>query len=279
MNSLSFDLKNAMRLLCKDNRWNVLTVLMLHSNVRNRCWPSMDIITAMGSNGNRAKAVRAKKWLIKHKALELVPTKQRHPDETHLPPRQHIYQLTGIIQACNDPECDCKADGKTYAYYNVQDLKSFNGETIKSSTVEIIDGETLSSPIESNPIKDSTPSSDDVIPSTSNDDKPDTAKQENDAINALIEVWIDEQKVIDKKAYGKTGYRSVAKQLYQEGITPEDVRKFIQYRKQDAFWQDKLVVWGHIQGNIATWKAKQIAPVAPPPRPAGEPASVFDLMG
>lgn len=156
MNSISFQLKEAMHLLCQDDRWNVLTVLMLHSNIRNRCWPSMDIITAMGCNGNRARATRAKKWLVKHQALELVPAAQRHTDEKHLPPRQHVYQLTGVIQACNDAECDCGHDGRTYYYFNVQDLKSFDGETIKNSTVENFDGETRSNPKASNPIKETT---------------------------------------------------------------------------------------------------------------------------
>lgn len=154
MNSISFQLKEAMHLLCRDDRWNVLTVLMLHSNIRNRCWPSMDILQEMACNGNRTRATRAKKWLVKHKAVELVPAAQRHPDEKHLPPRQHVYQLTGIIQACDDPECDCGHDGKTYFYFNVQDLKSFDGDTFKNISVDNIDGDTRSNPIPSNPIKE-----------------------------------------------------------------------------------------------------------------------------
>lgn len=84
--------------LTKDCRWNVLTVLILHANIRNRCWVGMDTIAKMATNNNLTKATRAKKWLESQGAFTLVPYDKRvGPDETALAPRQHIYQLTGNL--------------------------------------------------------------------------------------------------------------------------------------------------------------------------------------
>jgi hypothetical protein len=146
MNALSYELKEVMPLLCQDDRWNVLTVLILFSNVRNRCWPSMDLIAKMGCNGNKARATRAKKWLVEHGAIELVKHSQRHEDEKHLPPRQHVYQLTGVIKVypsySEDADMSNLPSVLTYHYLYTQDLKSFDGETFESLPVENFDGET-----------------------------------------------------------------------------------------------------------------------------------------
>lgn len=79
--------------------------------------------------------------------------------------------------------------------------------------------------------------------------------EENKAIGKLIKVWIDEQSIIDSKAYTKTGYRSVALDLHRAGITPDDLQGFIVERKTDPFWKDKTIPWGTVQKDIATWKA------------------------
>jgi hypothetical protein len=67
----------------------------------------METIADMATNGNLAKATRAKKWIEKHGAFELVPFGKRVDDERELPPRQHVYQLTGELRACDDPSCEC----------------------------------------------------------------------------------------------------------------------------------------------------------------------------
>jgi hypothetical protein len=136
---LDFDLKRCFHILTQEDRWNVLGVYMLHANIRNRCWPSMDTVTRMATNGNRGHATRAKKWLIEHGAIEIVPGGKRVGDEEKkLPPRQHIYQLTGIL----------KIDGQTYRYlyHSTQadvEPKRSDGQTFKRSTIESFDGESF----------------------------------------------------------------------------------------------------------------------------------------
>jgi len=161
--TLDYELKDALPFLTKDNRWNVLTVLILHANVRNRCWPSMDTITELATNGNRTKATRAKKWLERHGVFESVEYSKRVAEELKLSPRQTIYQLLGTIKACNEVGCDCKNDGKIYHYLyigkqniSVQTVDNLNGETINSlngETFHRLNGETGSISNEVSPIE------------------------------------------------------------------------------------------------------------------------------
>lgn len=105
--TLNYDLKLIMHELVKDDRWAVLTVLILHSNENNRCYPSMERIAELATNGNPNRASAAKQWLLKHGAIELVPFKKRYgKKEEGLPRRQHVYHLTGVINL----------DGKAYPY-------------------------------------------------------------------------------------------------------------------------------------------------------------------
>lgn len=139
--TIDYDIKRAMRFLSKDCRWNVLTVLMLHANERNRCWPSMDTIQEMATGGSRRKATRAKQWLQKHGAFEIVPFDKRVGDETKLQPRQHIYQMTGVIKSCNDSKCECGATGEIFHYLYLG--KSSTIDTIESSTIETFNSSTI----------------------------------------------------------------------------------------------------------------------------------------
>lgn len=137
----------------------------------------------------------------------------------------------------------------------VEGVKSTTPPGVKSTTPEL-------SVVTVSKEKDSTP--DGVSPPTQTDEKPSTepieTKDENKAISELIQVWIESQKIIDSKAYGKTGYRSVARDLHRAGITPEDIKQFIAVRNQDVFWKDKTIPWSHIQANISTWKAQRNTP-------------------
>lgn len=155
--TLHYDLKAALPFLTKDNRWNVLTVLILHANIRNRCWPSMEVITELGTNGNRTKATRAKKWLEDHKAFEIVPGGKRVAEEAKIPSRQHIYQLLGTLQACDDKTCDCGGNGRIYGYIyanserpdgqTIDTIKRPDGQTfnnLNGDTIKRLNGDTLS---------------------------------------------------------------------------------------------------------------------------------------
>ena len=147
--TLSFDLKNIMSHLAKDDRWNVLTTLMLHTNIRNRCYPSMRSIATFATNGNLHRATAAKKWLEKHEAFELVPYGKRVDDEKLCGKRQHIYQLTGVLKGCDDPECGCWQKGSyTYLYFGKPTPDDIvDGNNIKAADIaitEIISGDNRS---------------------------------------------------------------------------------------------------------------------------------------
>lgn len=93
---LDFQIRDYMREIYPENRWGLLTVLMLHSNIRNRCWPSMKTLAyEMQLSPNKVSA--AKRWLLEHKAITLVQYKLRIDEEKRCGPRQHVYQLTGTI--------------------------------------------------------------------------------------------------------------------------------------------------------------------------------------
>ena len=77
-------------------RWDVLTILMTHTNIRLRCWPSIDILVKE-TGRSRSTVIDAKTWLLIHGAIQLVPYKHRRDEEAKLPPRQHLYQITGQI--------------------------------------------------------------------------------------------------------------------------------------------------------------------------------------
>ncbi len=152
--TLSYDLKKCLPALVQDNRWNVLTVLILHSNIRNRCFVGLDTIAALATHGNRSKATRAKKWLESHGAFEIVPFDKRVADELALPPRQHIYQLTGELRKCKIKTCLCqKWEAPKYVYLYTGTIESLPIETIEippnSSPIETF----KSLPIESLPIE------------------------------------------------------------------------------------------------------------------------------
>ncbi len=106
MQPLDYRLKFAPPEIWEDNRWTVLTFLMLHANVRNRCWPSVRTIAAR-MHKSTATINKAKQWLIKAGAIKIVPIKERSEEEKALSRRLHIYQLTG----------EFLIEGKKYPYF------------------------------------------------------------------------------------------------------------------------------------------------------------------
>lgn len=160
--TLDYDLRRALPLLTKGSRLDVLITLTLHANIRNRCWPSMDTLSDEATNGNRNKATRAKQWLQKHGAFTLVTTGKRADEELKLSPRQHIYQLTGVIKTCTDTTCDCGQTGESYRYLHfinpelnrmtVDTIDSMNGDTFNRMTVDTV---SISKEVSTEELKDS----------------------------------------------------------------------------------------------------------------------------
>lgn len=123
MPSIDWRLREAMPHMRDNGRFMVLFALILRANVRNRCWPSMDLICK--DTGYAIEAVNeAKKWLIKHGAIEMVEFKHRVGKECELPPRQSVYQLTGVI----------KVENKVTPYLYISTTETSESET---SSVEI----------------------------------------------------------------------------------------------------------------------------------------------
>lgn len=177
--TLDYNMKGCMVELTKDCRWNVLTVLILHANIRNRCWVGMDTIALMATNNNLKKATRAKKWLQNHGAFTLVPFDKRvEKEELSLAPRQHLYQLTGKVTI--------EGVEYSYLYHTTPEVVPIDNneyspnvstiDNINVSTIEIINGSNRSI---SN-IRNSKPAR-----KTS---KPDTATL---MARELIQVWSD----------------------------------------------------------------------------------------
>lgn len=108
--------------------------------------------------------------------------------------------------------------------------------------------------------KDSTPSGVSLPEPQETPSPEETAKSENKAIGDLIKVWLEEQSIIDSKAYSKTGYRSIAKDLHRAGVTPDDLKGFLTYYNAQGFWKDKAIPWSYVQANIQKWKELQSKP-------------------
>lgn len=96
MPTLNYQFRDALSYLNHDGCLQVLIALILHGNVRNRCWPSTE--TLVKELGISAPTVGAgRKWLLEHRAIELVDFDKRIGPELELPARQFVYQLTGQI--------------------------------------------------------------------------------------------------------------------------------------------------------------------------------------
>ncbi len=227
--TIDYDIKRGLHLLTIDDRWNVLTVLILHSNIRNRCHVSMDTIAKMATHGNRTKATAAKKWLENHGAFELVPFGKRLEDERNLSPRQHVYQLKGTFHACTELGCDCGNDGQVYGYLyhgKLENLdgqmitfpKSLNGQTIENpngQTFESLDGQTGSIPLE---VKDS------IAPNGST-----PSNIINPMKDAIAKAFSYKWETMSKPEKGLV--QLTAKELCDAGITPADVPALYTYCK------------------------------------------------
>lgn len=97
MSTLHWKIRLALPELRGDGRLAVIVCLLSHANIRMRCWPGVELITDE-TGWSSASVSAAKKWLLGSRAIILVPFQYRVDEELALPPRQHIYQLTGIMQ-------------------------------------------------------------------------------------------------------------------------------------------------------------------------------------
>lgn len=98
-------MREILPVLCEGKRLDVLIDLILRANIRLRCYPGVRKI-AKDIGATNTPTSDAKQWLEEHGAFVLVPYSKRVDEELKLPPKQHVYQLTGVIQL----------EGKSYQY-------------------------------------------------------------------------------------------------------------------------------------------------------------------
>lgn len=283
---LSYDLKKCMKLLFADNRWNVLTVLVLHANIRNRCYVGMDTVAQLATNGNLKKATRAKKWLEAHYAYVPVEFDKRVDDELKLAPRQHVYQLTGLLKPCGDPECLCHqflASELAYLHFGKADIfkgennevfpNVFNAENIELPP-NVVDGENfIVVPVEngSKDIKDIV-----VLPKEGNTtgaavETPDPPplgvnppRPPNAWYDTVKAVWGFTQSYngeMQKMLQGTSTRNGFKEYNLDPGLTPEDLRAWAAwYRRTELRGDPNLNMLEDrmkIQSSITAWREKR----------------------
>lgn len=72
----------------------------------------------------------------------------------------------------------------------------------------------------------------------------------------LIKAWLDTSKVIDPAAYAKKTHHQLAQAMLNSGVTPDDVRLFIEHRRLDKFWKDKAIRLNDVASSILAWKSE-----------------------
>lgn len=96
MKVLNYELIPHFHELREDGRLAVLLVLIMRSNDRNRCYPSVEKI-AKDIGWSVPSVIKAKEWLLSVGAIKLVSYHERVDDEKECSKRQHIYQITGYM--------------------------------------------------------------------------------------------------------------------------------------------------------------------------------------
>ena len=99
--TINWEIRKYLKEFREDGRLAVLMAIILHSNLRGRCWISTEMLVEE-TGWSRPAVINAKAWLIDRGALVLVPYVKRVGKEVDLPIRQHIYQITGRVTMPGD---------------------------------------------------------------------------------------------------------------------------------------------------------------------------------
>lgn len=95
--SLHWGFRSVLHHFRQDGTLAVYLCYLLHANMRNRAWPSVELLIKE-TGWSRASVVAAKQWLVEHRALEKVGMAQRlGADETRTHQRTDIMQITGVL--------------------------------------------------------------------------------------------------------------------------------------------------------------------------------------
>lgn len=281
---LNYELKAHFAVIYDQDRWGLLTLLMLHSNERDRCWPTMRGLAKMMGR-SLPVVTRAKQWLIEHEAIEIVPYDKRVDQEKALPQRQHVYQLSGYISIngvkvqyiFNKPS---KAVEDQYPETSKPDISQneiSNPETSTELIQSIIQNKELSisSKIQDIGISNEIPTAPlenesaiiikPIILEATCEEKKSSAKRKEQPHIAIINAWFytipEFIRPPGKPAYPRNG--RTARDMVVAGITPEQVIAFV-VAKSDSYmeWAKSrdaplYMPLEYVKNNVKGWLATQ----------------------
>lgn len=265
MATLDWGMRDALPHLGERGRLTVLIDLLLRCDqLRWRCYPSVKKI-AKDTGQSTSVVDAALDWLVEHDCIVKVGYRSRIGKEKRLPNRQSVYQLTGMITLGDE----------TYFYLFL------NPETrvMVEELVQHAKGHISESEISDNEISEGEISHSETKGITST--KGSTKKKKDNSTPAkprytdLIKAWLDAQGSKNSGAYKNVEIQASAKELYDSGITAEDMTAFTLVKKKQEFWQDKFVGFDHIANEILTWKEKS---KPRPAAPADYVPAAFDPM-
>lgn len=245
----------------RSGRLAVLLQLMLHANQRLRCWPSIDTL-CQNTGLNRPSVVEAIRWLIKHGAIVLVPYEKREGKEKLLPTRQHIYQLTGIAHLpCGTVPYLLMSNDMLAAVKEELDALEVNSSESELSDLELSESEPKGiTSIKGIPEKRESLTR--IPPSKRKTKKPDATppvkKKDYENIPygdryAIIHAWELNTPGGVIAAYRSDENQATAADLYNAGITEQNVADFVSEQHKDPFWQGKTLKLQKVAELIPAW--------------------------
>lgn len=127
--SIAWSTREVYRHLTQYHRGDLLMLLNLHTNTRNRCWPSIETL-AEEMDLSPTTIIKAKHWLIEVGAITLVPVDKREGKEQKLPIAQHVYQLTGFFVIDGNVTPYFSKDPSTIDYFQNLEYPDFGTKVI-----------------------------------------------------------------------------------------------------------------------------------------------------
>lgn len=133
--TLHWNLRTVMHHMRDGGRLAVYLCYLLHANIRNRAWPSIELL--MKETGwARASVVEAKQWLVEHRAIEKVAIDKRVGEETKLHQRCDVMQITGGLIIDGTATHILYFNGQTNELVNSSADETNDGSAIESMVTE-----------------------------------------------------------------------------------------------------------------------------------------------
>lgn len=269
--TLHWELRKHLKDLRDDGRLAVLTALILHSNIRLRCWVSVDLLVAE-TGWSRPLVSKAKAWLHERGAFVLVPYRKRVDEELKLPTRQHVYQLTGMMDIDGKPikylfmnpeaEDAIKAVLSTLGHSKA-DERSLDE---RLHTERSLDERKVSTISKGNPISKGNTQREDTARARKAEPKiyDDVPKHER---LLIIEAWAKNLSISPVNPAGQEKNHVLAADIYRDGYRAGQVALFVKAALNDKFWNGKTLTLQYVAQHMPAWLAAQPSTVITPPEP------------